>query len=894
MFGKKKRAPQPRGQGAAAAKQLGLFVDLNPEEMMAVGGMDGSLDDPDLEAELAAITGNKAAAAGGRAKEKGRSPLPMEDIARMADECMRDAEDDDDDNVEDDEDLLAELQEVVGEEGAEDGAAAYSASSSAAAEAPRAETPECPGAPQDVKASSAAPGSLQHTVEERAAMYGAALQNAKAAGETSKARRYDRGLKTLESMLAAVKKGRPVNEAEIPPPVATGTPSAAPPPPPPRPAVPARPAPPAPSPPEPAQREDAAVTTLPPPAAPDIVTPGSEEEPSSAATTPALSNLPSPSSEEQTEEAADVSRRSLTGANEATKTMLLARQREYKMAALRAKKQGDVEGAKVCFKTSKKFDAVIEALEKGQAVDLSGLPPSPGQGAGGSCAPVNQPSSGQNTQVAQLAAAAAPAPAAPKDVLEALEQRRAKYAEASAQAKAGGDDRKARMHDRIAKQYQSAIRAHKAGKAVNFDELPVPPGFPPIPGQKATGAEQGFVAALEAASKLASTDAAEAGDEEGDDEEKEDESKPAAPEEPKKLTLDVPAAGQRPKRSPSASPDRTASGEGISPTAVQQLEFLEGRKKQYMKAALQAKQKNDTEQAKVFLRTAKGFDPMIEAARGGKSVDISTVPSPPGDEEDDFILVHHSDVQISEKAEQVYAQLVKILKEQREKCLTHSKQFTHLGNVAETTKFEKMAASCKRSLEVLKLAQSRGLPPPKHHFEERSFHTVRIFPELSSTEMVVIIVKGMNLPAPSGIQTNDLDAYVKFDFPYPSTEQPQKHRTAVIKNTNSPEYNQSFTLSINRNHRGFRRVVTSKGLKLELLHKGGFLRSDKPVGTALVKLDKLESRSEIREIVEVMDGRKPTGGRVEVKIRLREPLSGQDMQTSSERWLVIDQSQILA
>lgn len=37
-----------------------------------------------------------------------------------------------------------------------------------------------------------------------------------------------------------------------------------------------------------------------------------------------------------------------------------------------------------------------------------------------------------------------------------------------------------------------------------------------------------------------------------------------------------------------------------------------------------------------------------------------------------------------------------------------------------------------------------------------------------------------------------------------------------------------------------------------------------------------------------MDGRKATGGRVEVKIRLREPLSGQDMQRSTERWLVID------
>lgn len=40
-------------------------------------------------------------------------------------------------------------------------------------------------------------------------------------------------------------------------------------------------------------------------------------------------------------------------ANEATKTMLQERQREYKMAALRAKKQGDVEQAKLYFKTSK-------------------------------------------------------------------------------------------------------------------------------------------------------------------------------------------------------------------------------------------------------------------------------------------------------------------------------------------------------------------------------------------------------------------------------------------------------------------------------------------------------------------------------------------------------------
>uniref|UniRef100_A0A8C5BQG3 DM14 domain-containing protein n=1 Tax=Gadus morhua TaxID=8049 RepID=A0A8C5BQG3_GADMO len=761
MFGKKK-APMPKGHGAAAAKKMGLFVDMSPEEMLM--GMDDNLDDPSLEAELAAITGDKPPA-GGRAKPKGKAPLPMEDIARMADDCMKDLdEEDDDDDLEDDEDLL------VG-------------SVSAVFPHPSLVVIFVVLSPVHQEPSSA-PGSLQRTLEERRAMYKTALENAKAAGESSRVRRYDRGLKALETMLTAVTKGRSVNEADVPPPVSTGAPQSQ-----------------GPAPPRPADPQHAP--------ADQQGEPSKEEECSSST----LSSLSSPVAEAKTP----------TGQN-----MLLERQREYRVAALRAKKQGAVEQAKLYVRTSKKFDAVMEALEHGTAVDLSGLPPPP--------------------PLAQAAGPPTAPPTAPRDVLEALEQRRAKYAEASAQAKAGGDDRKARMHDRIAKQYQSAIRTHKAGKPVNFEELPTPPGFPPIPGQKGAGADQGLAAALETANQLATTDPADV-DEDGE-------------EVGQHSWSHLPCL---------VSPLHFESAK----EGTQQLDFLEGRRKQYMRAALQAKQKKDLEQAKGFLRSAKALEPLIEAARAGNPVDISKVPSPPGDEDEDFILVHHSDVQLSEKAEEVYAQLLKILKEQHEKCRTYSKQFTHLGNITETTKFEKMAESCKKNLEILRLSQARGLDPPKHHFEERTHRTVRIFPELSSTEMVVELVKGLNLPAPSGIQANDLDAYVKFDFPYPSTV----------------KYNQSFTLTINRNHRGFRRVLQSKGLKLEVLHKGGFLRSDKAVGSAVVKLEQLESQSEIREIVEVMDGRKHTGGRIEVKVRLREPLSGQDLQTSTERWL--DQAQVL-
>uniref|UniRef100_A0A8C9TPT4 Coiled-coil and C2 domain-containing protein 1B n=1 Tax=Scleropages formosus TaxID=113540 RepID=A0A8C9TPT4_SCLFO len=770
MLGRKnKKAPVRKGQGAAAAKQMGLFVDFSPEEMM---DMEGNLDDPDLEAEFAAIVGKKQAA-----------PLPMEHIEKMAVECMKDEDDDDsDEGLENDEDLLIFLL-------GRNFCLAFSVFNIVFS------------SQQEVKVS-AAPGNLQHTLEERIGMYKTAIANANASGESSKARRYDRGLKTLETMLSSVKKGKKIDEAEIPPPVALGAHSTAP-------ALTV----PKPVPPEPVLWRSLlnlleVSVTLP------SRTHFSLYETNSLHTSEKMSVKKSYIRSRMLFPLTEWNRH--CGEGESTKARLLERQREYRVAAVKAKQVGDIEKAKEFMKTSK----------------------------------VTTDPSHRQLLTRMKCTIQETAPSQPSSVLEALEQRMAKYEEACAQAKESGNARKARMHERIAKQYQSTIRSYKAGRPVNFEELPIPPGFPPIPGQEKAGggAEQGIVAVLEAANKLASDEGNESQD---------DDIKQVEPE-------------------------------GVG----QQLEFLEERKKQYLKAAVQAKQNNDLEQARNFLRTAKGFDPMIEVAKSGKAVDLAKVPSPPGDEDGDFILVHHSDVQVSEKAEEVYSQLSKLLKEQYEKCLTYSKQFTHLGNISETTKFEKLAESCKKNLEILKLSQAQGLDPPKHRFEERTFKTVRIFPELSSTEMVVVIVKAMNLPAPQGIATNDLDAFVKFEFPYPSTEQPQKHKTAVIKNSNCPEYNQSFTLTINRNHRGFRRVIQSKGLKMEVLHKGGFLRSDKPLGAAHLKLDKLETQSEVREIVEVIEGRKPTGGLLEVRVRLREPLSGQDVQTTTERWLILDQSQV--
>ncbi|KAM6342765.1 coiled-coil and C2 domain-containing protein 1B isoform 2-T5 [Alca torda] len=843
---------------------------------MLLGAEEGG-DDGDLEAELAALTGAKVKEV--KSKPKVKTPLPMDHIEKMAAECMKDLNEDDeeeadDEDLEKDTDLLAELQEVLGVEGdtgsCEDETIAMEPSTAQ----PENKQPELQ--PQTTSLP-AVTSELQQTIEKRIADYRTAISNAKESGESAKIRRYERGFKTLETMLAAVKKGKKINEEEMPPPVATGKSSS--------------------------HLSQATGVQL-------------ENSGDSVSVLPENKAESAADDEQKTshEAAQHLESESLQGhaassptmetdlQNSRTRAILLMRQKEYKLAALKAKQQGDLEKAKEYMKAGKKFNVVLEALDSGQPIDIQNMPPSPQdlenlrnvQDASKQKVPAPVGSSQDLTTLEASASLQQP-----KTVLEALQQRLEKYKSAAAQAKVSGDDRKGRMHERIAKQYQDAIRAHKAGRKVNFSELPVPPGFPPLPGVAATDGNSTVAAVLESASKLANM--------EENDEEEENEpltqapvaKKPAQlPGKPTQVVkpITVPSAVAEEESSPehvkrATSPstlDKAESMDHLPPAAREQLEFLENRKKQYMKAAVKAKKENNLEQAKMYLRTAKSFDPKIEQAKCGKPVDISKLPSPPTDDEGDFIFIHHEDVRLSQKADEVYAQLIKLLKDQHERCLQYSKQFMHLGNVAETTRFEKLAQGCKKDMDILQLARAQGMDPPSHHFEERTFKMIRIFSELNSTEMHLLIVRGINLPAPPGVSPRDLDAFVKFEFQYPSAEQPQKSKTPVINNNNSPEYNQLFKLNINRNHRGFRRAIRSKGIKFEVFHKGSFFRSDKQVGTAHLKLEKLESECEVREIIEIFDGRKPTGGKLEVKVRLREPLSGQDLQTITENWLVLE------
>jgi coiled-coil and C2 domain-containing protein 1 len=155
----------------------------------------------------------------------------------------------------------------------------------------------------------------------------------------------------------------------------------------------------------------------------------------------------------------------------------------------------------------------------------------------------------------------------------------------------------------------------------------------------------------------------------------------------------------------------------------------------------------------------------------------------------------------------------------------------------------------------------------------------------------VTVLRGINLHVPSGYSASSLETYVVIEFPYPP-EAVQTARTRHAVGSGNAEYPDSLhKFQIKRNDNKFKRLMGRKDLKLSIFYKVGFLRSDRVLGVASVKLAPLEQVATIHESVDVFenDHKKKAEGKLEVKIRVKEALGpSKSSQVTSQRWLAID------
>ncbi|XP_077991493.1 coiled-coil and C2 domain-containing protein 1-like [Glandiceps talaboti] len=798
MFSKKKGGRDK----TEAAKKLGLLEVPDLETFMNKEVYGGDDDDEDFEAELAALTGQGSAKPAVKSK---KSPLPMSVIDKMAAESLKDDDDVDmDDDWENDEDLMSELQELAEDD------------DNTAHPAP---TPSPKPSP---KPQEGANMELVTLLKDRKTMYEAAIDNAKSTGDSSKVRRYERGWKTIKDLEKSAKAGKPVNEDDIPPPVATGKPKA-----------------------------------TNPPVAMDTQQSTPVEEKGAAA--PVKEEIKAPVVQKDAKFNAE-------------HKMLLERKNQYKVAALTAKRANDMPSATKYIKIAKQFEMVIEAMEQGKEVDLSNVPPPPPPQPGStqqSPTVASPPKVVPSPQSPQQAVDEKPpdafgVPSAPKTAMEALQQRLEKYKSSEQSAKQEGNSSKARRMGRIVKQFEDAIKKEKLGKPVEYDDLPCPPGFPPIPGTSE---------ASQSASGL-----------------------PMAPPNATEVLPGAAAQAAPPAAAKGAQPQQTSPPkQGTSPKKLvqsinqQQAQLLRERQRQYKIAALQAKNRGDIDEAKRLLATAKGFDRMIDASENGLPVNLKTIPPPPGASTDFEIVEGVDSEEPTGSREQMYKKLEETLKKQVETCNSNSQYFTQLGDINSAKQFDKWSTSCRQDLDTVKNAYAHGDPVPRFHYDQKTFRMVKCNTDLNDNELEIVIVRGINYYLPSGMNETDLNTYVKYELPYPKDDDGQSGKTSTVKQTNNPLYDASFKLRIiDRKQRSLGRHFKRLVLKLEVFYERGFFKGDKCLGQASLKLTDLDSKCEIHEGIKLTESRKAIGGTLEIKVRVRQPLGSPEVQDIKERWLVID------
>ena len=543
--------------------------------------------------------------------------------------------------------------------------------------------------------------------------------------------------------------------------------------------------------------------------------------------------------------------------NDERTKVLLERKSQYLSAAKQAQAKGDNTSYKNYRVKALQFEKVLTALNSGQEIDLSQMPgPPPGFKSSividtskytSSSVSVKSTSSAASNVVQDededLVDDSIPKP---KTVLEALEQRLAKYKQGMDGAKAKNESSKARRMGRIVKQYEDAIKSTKQGKPVSYGELPTPPGYPPIPVNK-------------------------------------------------KPNVHNPSASLQPHPTPAVSaqprPQASLPSKFTASTNDKQLEYLKHRMESFKKSAMAARDSGDRQEAVKHMQYYKSCQKMIEAAQKGLPIDLTQLPPETKSSSPNMNLIRQLRPATDEDAK-MFQTIENQLQQQLDTCKKYVDVYTKLKIMGSVAQFRHLEQECERDLLAVKGIQSHGKAPPPFAIEVKEMSVPVSNIDVGISECVVEVVEIRKLHLPSGIAEKDLHVFVSIEFPYPTEDSP-KAKTDTVKETASPKFNHKETFVLDRDHkRSILRAFKRTPLKFEVYHcSRGFLRTKtESLGIAQVKLEPLENDCEISTSLPLIVGKKPIGGELGINVSIREPLSGPAQKTIRVKWLVFTES----
>lgn len=113
----------------------------------------------------------------------------------------------------------------------------------------------------------------------------------------------------------------------------------------------------------------------------------------------------------------------------------------------------------------------------------------------------------------------------------------------------------------------------------------------------------------------------------------------------------------------------------------------------------------------------------------------------------------------------ILSRLEQQLNKQLKLALTTRDHNKTIGDVAGMNRFEQLALTVTRDLDIIRLAKRKAnAQVPKFHYEKKDFSIVKSFTDLNDNDLELTIVRGINY---SSSTPKEIDTFVKFEFPYP-------------------------------------------------------------------------------------------------------------------------------
>ena len=159
-----------------------------------------------------------------------------------------------------------------------------------------------------------------------------------------------------------------------------------------------------------------------------------------------------------------------------------------------------------------------------------------------------------------------------------------------------------------------------------------------------------------------------------------------------------------------------------------------------------------------------------------------------------------------------------------------------MADVANMNVFENLALTVQKDLDLLRYSKRKNYALPKFHYENRNFNIVHCNTDLTDAELEIVVSRGINYKVSN---PKDVDTYVKIEFPLLNVsivndsicvlqlillcllkDEKFQCKTSVIRDTDSPDYDQRFKVEIQRTQRAFQRIFKRQGVKFEVYSRG--------------------------------------------------------------------------